>query len=86
MSKPKELNFFVEELNWDLGLDWYASRFDDRFGVRGESSPHYTNLPRFGGVAAAASTSTARRATDLHGARPDQANPLPLGARDRGRV
>jgi hypothetical protein len=51
MSKPKELNFFVEELNWDLGLDWYASRFDDRFKVRGESSPHYTNLPRFEGVA-----------------------------------
>ncbi|HEY7255406.1 MAG TPA: sulfotransferase [Solirubrobacterales bacterium] len=51
MSKPKELNFFVEELNWDLGLDWYASRFDDRFRVRGESSPHYTNLPRFTGVA-----------------------------------
>jgi Sulfotransferase domain. len=52
MSKPKELNFFVEELNWDLGLDWYASRFDSRFKVRGESSPHYTNLPRFQGVAA----------------------------------
>src|SRR3954452_23453504 len=51
MSKPKELNFFVEELNWDLGLDWYASRFDSRFKVRGESSPHYTNLPRFSGVA-----------------------------------
>jgi hypothetical protein len=51
MSKPKELNFFVEELNWDLGLDWYASRFDDRFEVRGESSPHYTNQPRFTGVA-----------------------------------
>ncbi len=50
MSKPKELNFFVEELNWDLGLDWYASRFDNRFKVRGESSPHYTNLPRFTGV------------------------------------
>jgi hypothetical protein len=47
MSKPKELNFFVTELNWDLGLDWYASRFDDRFKVRGESSPHYTNLPRY---------------------------------------
>ncbi len=43
MSKPKELN-------WDLGLDWYASRFDSRFEVRGESSPHYTNLPRFTGV------------------------------------
>ncbi len=52
MSKPKELNFFVEELNWDLGLDWYASRFDSRSPVRGESSPHYTNLPRFEGVAA----------------------------------
>jgi hypothetical protein len=51
MSKPKELNFFVAELNWDLGLDWYASRFDDRFKVRGESSPHYTNLPRYDGVA-----------------------------------
>jgi hypothetical protein len=51
MSKPKELNFFVEELNWDLGLDWYASRFDNRVAVRGESSPHYTNLPRFQGVA-----------------------------------
>ena len=51
MSKPKELNFFVAELNWDLGLDWYAARFDDRFAVRGESSPHYTNLPRFTGVA-----------------------------------
>jgi hypothetical protein len=51
MSKPKELNFFVEELNWDLGLDWYEARFDDRHPVRGESSPHYTNLPRFGGVA-----------------------------------
>ncbi|HEV7563518.1 MAG TPA: sulfotransferase [Solirubrobacterales bacterium] len=51
MSKPKELNFFVEEMNWDLGLDWYASRFDDRCKVRGESSPHYTNLPRFDGVA-----------------------------------
>jgi hypothetical protein len=51
MSKPKELNFFVEELNWDLGLDWYRGRFDGNFAVRGESSPHYTNLPRFTGVA-----------------------------------
>ncbi|HEX6586718.1 MAG TPA: sulfotransferase [Solirubrobacterales bacterium] len=50
MSKPKELNFFVEELNWDLGLEWYKGRFDDRFQVRGESSPHYTNFPYFAGV------------------------------------
>jgi len=50
MSKPKELNFFVHELNWDLGIPWYKGRFDSRFPVRGESSPHYTNLPRFRGV------------------------------------
>jgi hypothetical protein len=51
MSRPKELNFFVSELNWDLGPDWYASHFDRAAPVRGESSPHYTNLPRFAGVA-----------------------------------
>jgi hypothetical protein len=51
MSKPKELNFFCEEQTWDLGMDWYRGRFDDRFPVRGESSPHYTNQPRFTGVA-----------------------------------
>jgi len=51
MSKPKELNFFVKELNWDLGIPWYEGRFDGRFPVRGESSPHYTNLPRYQGVA-----------------------------------
>jgi Sulfotransferase family len=51
MSRPKELNFFVAELNWELGPEWYASHFDRRAPVRGESSPHYTNLPRFAGVA-----------------------------------
>jgi hypothetical protein len=51
MSRPKELNFFVAELNWDLGPEWYASHFDRSAPVRGETSPHYTNLPRFAGVA-----------------------------------
>ena len=51
MSRPKELNFFVAELNWELGPDWYASHFDRSAPVRGETSPHYTNLPRFAGVA-----------------------------------
>jgi hypothetical protein len=51
MSRPKELNFFVAELNWPLGPEWYASHFDRSAPVRGESSPHYTNLPRFAGVA-----------------------------------
>jgi hypothetical protein len=51
MSRPKELNFFVAELNWGLGPEWYASHFDRGALVRGESSPHYTNRPRFEGVA-----------------------------------
>jgi hypothetical protein len=51
MSRPKELNFFVSELNWELGRDWYASHFSERCPVRGETSPHYTNLPRFEGIA-----------------------------------
>jgi hypothetical protein len=51
MSRPKELNFFVAELNWELGSEWYASHFERSAAVRGESSPHYTNLPRFTGVA-----------------------------------
>ena len=51
MSRPKELNFFVRELNWELGVDWYRSHFPASAPVRGETSPHYTNLPRFGGVA-----------------------------------
>lgn len=51
MSRPKELNFFVSGLNWELGPEWYASHFDRAARVRGETSPHYTNLPRFEGVA-----------------------------------
>jgi hypothetical protein len=51
MSRPKELNFFVEELNWPLGTDWYASHFEPSAPVRGESSPHYTSRPRFERVA-----------------------------------
>jgi hypothetical protein len=51
MSRPKELNFFVAELNWDLGSDWYANHFSASDAVRGETSPHYTNEPRFTGVA-----------------------------------
>lgn len=51
MSRPKELNFFVAELNWELGPEWYASHFERGAAVRGETSPHYTNLPRFDGVA-----------------------------------
>jgi hypothetical protein len=52
MSRPKELNFFVAELNYDLGPHWYASHFDPAATVRGETSPHYTARPRLEGAAA----------------------------------
>jgi hypothetical protein len=51
MSRPKELNFFVAELNWPLGAEWYAAHFDPSATVRGETSPHYTDRPRVEGVA-----------------------------------
>ena len=50
MSKPKELNFFIEERNWPRGLDWYRSQFDADATVRGEASPNYTAFPQHQGV------------------------------------
>ncbi|MDQ3572743.1 MAG: sulfotransferase domain-containing protein [Actinomycetota bacterium] len=50
MSRPKELDFFVAGKRWDAGVDWYRSRFDPRFGIRGESSPNYTAHPTLDGV------------------------------------
>lgn len=50
MSKPKELNFFIEERNWPRGADWYARHFDSRAKVRGEASPNYTAYPQHTGV------------------------------------
>jgi hypothetical protein len=51
MSAPKELNYFINELQWGLGEEWYRSHFDPRLRIRGESSVHYTNYPRFADVA-----------------------------------
>ena len=50
MSKPKELNFFIEERNWPRGADWYKRQFDARARVRGEASPNYTAYPQHMGV------------------------------------
>jgi hypothetical protein len=51
MSRPKELDFFVAEKNWEKGLEWYRHRWNgpDK-PVRGESSPNYTAYPNFDGV------------------------------------
>jgi hypothetical protein len=53
MSEFKEPGYFVEELNWYQGDDWYLSLFDgaDKATYRGESSTHYTKLPLYQGVA-----------------------------------
>jgi hypothetical protein len=46
MSAVKELNFFSgPDWNWDRGLDWYESHFDESRPVRGESSPSYASYP-----------------------------------------
>ena len=50
MSKPKELNFFIEERNWPRGVDWYKAQFDPDARVRGEASPNYTAWPQHDGV------------------------------------
>jgi hypothetical protein len=50
MSRPKELNFFIEQLNWNRGADWYRGHFDPAARVRGESSPDYTADPWYPGV------------------------------------
>lgn len=52
MSKEKELEFFIEERNWPKGLSWYSSNFKGQAKIYGESSPNYTNYPRFPGVPA----------------------------------
>lgn len=52
MSKPKELQYFVAERNWERGLDWYASHFEQAGDAlcAGESSPHYSRATQFPGV------------------------------------
>lgn len=52
MSNPKELKFFVQEMNWSRGLQWYERHFDPAGDVVaiGEASTHYTAYPYFGGV------------------------------------
>jgi hypothetical protein len=52
MCEPKEPGFFVEELTWTNGLDWYLDLFRNAGTARivGESSTHYTKLPTYRGV------------------------------------
>ena len=51
MAKTKELDFFVTELSWRKGRDWYEKQFRNGSRVRGEASPSYTAYPVHQGVA-----------------------------------
>jgi hypothetical protein len=50
MSREKELEFFIEDRNWDKGIEWYKSHFATSAQVHGESSPNYTGYPTWKGV------------------------------------
>ena len=52
VSDPKEPQFFPEEFNWHLGLDWYARHFAGAGDARaiGEGSTTYTRFPHSKGV------------------------------------
>ena len=62
MSRPKELNFFVAELNWELGSEWYASHFERDAEIRGETSRTTPTCPASRGSrsACASCSATAR--------------------------
>lgn len=50
MSRHKELDFFVESMNWNRGVSWYESQFRRKTNVIGEASPNYTCRLYFPGV------------------------------------
>jgi sulfotransferase family protein len=52
MPEKKELQFFPEEFNWHLGLEWYERHFAEAGDVRaiGEASTTYTRYPYSKGV------------------------------------
>jgi hypothetical protein len=51
LSHVKELDFFVEEKNWNRGLEWYKSYFPISRKAVGECSPSYTSFPLWSGSA-----------------------------------
>lgn len=52
MSRMKETDYFVAELNHPLGLDWYRSQFEPGFAINGEISPSYGMCHLWRGVPA----------------------------------
>jgi len=47
VPEPKEIDYFIQERNWDKGRQWYESHFPEAKAVRGESSTSYTQCHRY---------------------------------------
>jgi hypothetical protein len=59
MPDEKELDFFVAEKRWPLGVDWYRSQFaaaPASAAAIGEASTNYSKHPLFAGVPARAAS------------------------------
>jgi hypothetical protein len=50
MSEPKEIDYFIEERNWEKGQEWYEDHFPEEKAIRGESSVNYSRCHLFEGV------------------------------------
>ncbi|MCW9709180.1 sulfotransferase domain-containing protein [Fodinibius salsisoli] len=50
MSAIKEVDFFIEENNYNKGISWYQSQFQGDFKIFGEASPNYSKAHYFKGV------------------------------------
>lgn len=53
MSDNKEPGYFVEQMTFNKGINWYLSLFEgsESYRYAGESSTHYTKLPTYAAVA-----------------------------------
>ena len=79
MSKPKELNFFIEERNWPRGVDWYKRAVRPRRPRPRRGLAQLHRLPPARGRARADGLGGPRREADLHGPRPARADRRALG-------
>ena len=47
MSETKEIDFFIEEKNWNKGVKWYKNNFFSNSTICGESSQNYSKRHHF---------------------------------------
>lgn len=52
VSRPKETNYFLGREEYERGLDWYTSLFEEGTKAIGETSPNYTKRQYWGETAA----------------------------------